>query len=46
MIAKLIGWSARNLMLILIGTAFAVLAGVWSLTHLPLFGVITQFSTE
>ena len=27
MIARLIGWSARNLLLILIGTAFAVAAG-------------------
>ena len=32
MIAQLIAWSARNLMLVLIATAFAVVAGVWALT--------------
>src|ERR1700712_1715693 len=36
MIARLIGWSARNLMLILIGTVFAVAAGIYALAHLPL----------
>ncbi len=36
MIARLIGWSARNQLLVLIGTAFAVLAGLQALRTLPL----------
>ncbi|MFC4172398.1 efflux RND transporter permease subunit [Microvirga sp. GCM10011540] len=36
MIARLIAWSSRNLMLVLIGTAFAVAAGLYSLRSLPL----------
>jgi Cu(I)/Ag(I) efflux system membrane protein CusA/SilA len=36
MIARLIGWSARNLMLVFIATAFAVAAGVYALRTLPL----------
>src|SRR4051794_8257990 len=36
MIAHLIRWSARNLVLILIGTAFAVSAGLYALRTLPL----------
>src|SRR5215216_6184780 len=36
MIARLIGWSARNLMLVLIGTVFAVAAGLYALKTLPL----------
>ena len=36
MIARLINWSARNLVLILIGTAFAVASGLYALKHLPL----------
>src|SRR5215475_282557 len=36
MIARLIAWSARNLLLIFIGTAFAVAAGVYALRTLPL----------
>ncbi|ALK10991.1 efflux RND transporter permease subunit [Blastochloris viridis] len=36
MIARLIAWSARNLVLILIATAMAVAAGSYSLRHLPL----------
>jgi Cu(I)/Ag(I) efflux system membrane protein CusA/SilA len=35
-IARLIGWSARNQLLVLIGTAFAVLAGLQALRTLPL----------
>ena len=33
MIARLIDWSARNLMLVFIGTVFAVAAGVYALQH-------------
>jgi len=36
MIARLISWSSRNLMLVLIGTVFAVAAGFYSLRNLPL----------
>jgi Cu(I)/Ag(I) efflux system membrane protein CusA/SilA len=36
MIARLIAWSARNLVLVLIGTVFAVAAGIYALKTLPL----------
>ncbi len=36
MIARLIAWSARNLVLIFIGTVFAVAAGLYALRTLPL----------
>jgi Cu(I)/Ag(I) efflux system membrane protein CusA/SilA len=36
MISRLIGWSARNLLLILVGTVFAVAAGIYALRTLPL----------
>lgn len=36
MIARLIAWSARNLMVVLIGTVFAVGAGLYALRTLPL----------
>ena len=36
MIARLISWSSRNLMLVLIGMVFAVAAGLYSLRNLPL----------
>jgi copper/silver efflux system protein len=36
MIARLIAWSARNLVLILVGTIFAVGTGVYALKTLPL----------
>lgn len=36
MIARLIGWSARNVTLILIGTVFAAAAGLYALKTLPL----------
>ena len=36
MISRLIAWSARNLVLIFLGTAFAVGAGVYALRTLPL----------
>ena len=46
MIARLIAWSASNLMLVLIATAFAVVAGVWSLTHLPLDAIPDLSDTQ
>ena len=36
MIGGLIGWSARNIVLVLIGTVFAVIAGLHALRTLPL----------
>ncbi len=36
MIARLIAWSARNLVLIFVGTAFAIAAGLYALRTLPL----------
>ncbi|MBY0334289.1 MAG: CusA/CzcA family heavy metal efflux RND transporter [Acetobacteraceae bacterium] len=36
MIARLISWSARNVVLVLVGTAFAAALGLWALLHTPL----------
>ena len=36
MIARLIAWSARNLVLVFVGTVFAVAAGLYALRTLPL----------
>lgn len=36
MIARLIGWSARNLVLVFVGTIFAVATGVYAVKTLPL----------
>ncbi len=36
MIARLIGWSARNLVLVLVGTTLAIAAGLYALRTLPL----------
>src|SRR5215216_5943524 len=36
MIARVIGWSARNLLLVFIGTVFAIAAGLYALRTLPL----------
>jgi Cu(I)/Ag(I) efflux system membrane protein CusA/SilA len=46
MIARLIGWSARNLMLILIATVFATAAGVYALAHLPLDAIPDLSDTQ
>jgi copper/silver efflux system protein len=46
MIARLIGWSARNLMLILIGTVFATASGVYALAHLPLDAIPDLSDTQ
>src|SRR5665213_2966929 len=46
MIARLIGWSARNLMLVLIGAVFAVAAGVYSLRHSALDAIPDLSDTE
>jgi Cu(I)/Ag(I) efflux system membrane protein CusA/SilA len=46
MIVRLIGWSARNLMLILIGTVFAVASGIYALAHLPLDAIPDLSDTQ
>lgn len=46
MIARLIDWSARNLVLVLIGAAFATLAGVYAVTRLPLDAIPDLSDTQ
>ena len=46
MIARLIGWSAKNLMPVLIATAFAVVAGIWAVRTLPLDAIPDLSDTQ
>ena len=46
MIARLIAWSARNIMLIMIGTAFAVGSGLYAVKHLPLDAIPDLSDTQ
>ncbi len=46
MIARLITWSAKNLMLVFIATAFAVVAGVWAVRTLPLDAIPDLSDTQ
>jgi Cu(I)/Ag(I) efflux system membrane protein CusA/SilA len=46
MIARLIDWSARNLMLVLIGAVFAVAAGFYSLQHSALDAIPDLSDTQ
>ena len=46
MIARLIAWSARNVMLVLIATAFAVVAGIWAVRTLPLDAIPDLSDTQ
>ena len=46
MIVRLIAWSARNLMLVLIATAFAVVGGIWALKTLPLDAIPDLSDTQ
>jgi Cu(I)/Ag(I) efflux system membrane protein CusA/SilA len=46
MIARLIDWSARNVMLVLIGTVFALAAGLYALRHLPLDAIPDLSDTQ
>ncbi len=46
MIARLIGWSAKNLVLVFIATAFAVVAGVWAVRTLPLDAIPDLSDTQ
>jgi copper/silver efflux system protein len=46
MIARLIAWSARNLLLLLFGTGFAAAAGLYALLHLPLDAIPDLSDTQ
>ncbi len=46
MIARIIAGSARNLMFVLIGTAFAALAGLYALLHTPLDAIPDLSDTQ
>jgi copper/silver efflux system protein len=46
MIARLIGWSARNLMLILIGTVFVVAGGLYAVQHSALDAIPDLSDTQ
>jgi Cu(I)/Ag(I) efflux system membrane protein CusA/SilA len=46
MIARLIGWSARNLLLVLFGAGFAAAAGIYALVHLPLDAIPDLSDTQ
>lgn len=46
MIARLIAWSARNLLLVLSGTGFAAAAGIYALVHLPLDAIPDLSDTQ
>lgn len=46
MIARIIAWSARNLTLVLIATAFAVVAGIWAVRSLPLDAIPDLSDTQ
>jgi Cu(I)/Ag(I) efflux system membrane protein CusA/SilA len=46
MIAKLIAWSARNVLLVLIASLFAVAGGLYALGHLPLDAIPDLSDTQ
>jgi Cu(I)/Ag(I) efflux system membrane protein CusA/SilA len=46
MIARLIGWSARNLVLVFIATAFAVAGGLWAVRTLPIDAIPDLSDTQ
>ncbi len=46
MIARLIAWSARNLLLVFFGAGFAAAAGIYALTHLPLDAIPDLSDTQ
>jgi len=46
MIARLIRWSATNLMLILIGVVFVVAAGIYAVRHVPLDAIPDLSDTQ
>ncbi len=46
MIARLITWSSKNLMLVFIATTFVVVAGVWAVRTLPLDAIPDLSDTQ
>ena len=46
MIARIIEWSARNIMIVLIATALAIAGGVYALRHLPLDAIPDLSDTQ
>jgi len=46
MIARLIAWSARNIILVIVATAFAAAGGVYALRHLPLDAIPDLSDTQ
>ncbi len=46
MIARVIHWSANNLMLVMIGTIFAVLAGIYAVSTIPLDAIPDLSDTQ
>ncbi len=46
MIARLIAWSARNLLLVFFSTTFAAAAGLYALAHLPLDAIPDLSDTQ
>jgi Cu(I)/Ag(I) efflux system membrane protein CusA/SilA len=46
MIARLIAWSARNLLLVFFGTVFSAAAGIYALAHLPLDAIPDLSDTQ
>src|ERR1019366_9117129 len=46
MIARLIAWSARNLLLVFLGAGFAAAAGIYALSHLPLDAIPELSDTQ
>jgi len=46
MIGRVIDWSARNIMLVLIATVFAVTGGLYALRHLPLDAIPDLSDTQ
>lgn len=46
MITRIIAWSARNLLLVLFGTGFAVASGLYALLHLPLDAIPDLSDTQ
>ncbi len=46
MIARLIAWSARNLLLVFFGTTFAAAGGLYALAHLPLDAIPDLSDTQ
>jgi len=46
MIARIIAWSARNLLLVFVGAGFAAAAGIYALAHLPLDAIPDLSDTQ